>query len=203
MNLPDIPMTQRSSPQHQPFPDIITSCSCSLYNLEHLPPYQHQDCVSQLLVADHFHKDLHERCNTPCDFLRICYQISLPSEQHIGPFLGGWVLDYCLFYTHVHACTISTQLWKHSWGTTSLEHPLQPGIWLWLRYSLTLRRTPSFLLPPLNTGSLNVSERVSIHTCGLKDSERTKISFLHWCRSEHRLAKTAPLFPGKSFLSGD
>ena len=130
-------------------------------------------------------------------------QVSLPSKQHTGSFLEGRVLDYCSFDAHVHVCTIAPELRKCSRDTAPLKHPLQPGIWLWFRCCWTLWKIPSSLFPSSNIGSLNVSERVIICTCCLKGPQKTKISFLYWCRSEHRLAKTTPPFPGKMFSSGD
>lgn len=105
-----------------------------------LPPSHQQDHVSQHLVADHLHKYLHKRHNTHCVFFRILYQVSLPNEQQTDSVFGGQVLDYCLFDTHLHMHTISLQLWQCSWSTAPLKHPLQPGIWLHLRYKLTLRK---------------------------------------------------------------
>lgn len=83
-------MMQRSSSQHEPFPGTITSCNPFLCKLERLPPCQQQDCVSRLCVADRFHKDLHERCNTRCGFLGTCYQVSLHNLHATVKTLPGY-----------------------------------------------------------------------------------------------------------------
>lgn len=118
VKLPDTHMIQRSSPQHLLFPGTITSCNSFLCKLESLPPCQQQDCVSQVLVAAHFHKHLHERCNIPCGFCWDMLSGFPSSEQQTGSFLGGWLLGYSLFDIDMHVGTISTQLWKRPWGTT-------------------------------------------------------------------------------------